>query len=302
MSFMTPEKYSKTQESHVVINTSAVNEFVEIYGALTGTDKVLDFGAGTGETTVAIAQGGLGNLGRPGMLVGSDMSPEMVKYCQENYNVDNLTFEKLDVTKGEIFAHENSGSFSLVTSFSCLHWVTDHVTTAQLVNKVLKPGGRFLFMVIGGQNKEKTPELRIFDEMKNEDQWTECLQNVNWKTLNTKHVNSSWSASIDDQGYGPLTAPDYRRLMESQGFRVDLAKPIPLHYRLTKDFMMNMLQTCVYDALSTHLSEDNKETFLKEYKQRVEMEYRPDPDDLYDWHGDGFLIFGEKLSEIENEK
>ena len=295
MRFMTPEKYSKTQESHVVINTSAVNEFVEIYGALTGKDKVLDFGSGTGETTVAIAQGCLGKLGRPGILVGSDMSPEMVTYCQKNYNVDNLTFEKLDVTKGEIFAHENSGSFSLVTSFSCLHWVTDHVATAQLVNKVLKSGGRFLFMVIGGQNKETTPELRIFDEMKSEDQWRECLQNVNWKTLNTKHVNSSWSASISDQGYGPLTAPDYRRLMESQGFRVDLAKPIPLHGRLTEDFLSNYLRTCVYDALSAQLYEDIRDKFLQEYKQRVEKEYRPDVDDLINWHGDGFLIFGEKL-------
>ena len=56
MNFMTPEKYSKTQESHFVINTNAVNEFVEIYGPLGGKDEVLDFGSGTGETTAAIAQ------------------------------------------------------------------------------------------------------------------------------------------------------------------------------------------------------------------------------------------------------
>ena len=295
MSFMTPQKYSKTQEGHFVINTNAVNEFVKIYGALDGKDKVLDFGSGTGETTAAIAQGGLGKLGRPGLMVGSDMSSEMVKYCQENYKEsENMTFEKLDVTKGEEFAQNNSGSFSLVTSFSCLHWVTDHVATAQLVNKVLKVGGKFLFMVIGGQNKLKTPELRIFEEMKNEDQWREVLQNVRWKTFHTKHVNSSWSSSLGENGYGPLTAADYRHLMESQGFRVDLARPIPLYYRLTKDFVMNMLQTCVYDAF-TELSEDNIETFLTEFKRRVEEEYQPDADDLYDWNGDGFLIFGEKL-------
>ena len=57
---------------------------------------------------------------------------------------------------------------------------------------------------------------------------------VRWKTLNTKHDDSSWSSSIGDHGYGPLTAPDYKDLMESQGFRVALAKPIPLYYRLTK--------------------------------------------------------------------
>ena len=83
--------------------------------------------------------------------------------------------------------------------------------------------------------------------------------------------------------------------MESKGFRVDLAKTIPLHSRLTADFLMNFLRTCVYDALSSQLSKDKRETFLQEYKQRVNKEYRPDADGLINWHGDGFLIFEEKL-------
>ena len=164
------------------------------------------------------------------------------------------------------------------------------MATAELVNRVLKPGGKFLLMAIAGHNKEKTHELRIFEEMKNEDQWREFLQNVSWRILNTKHVNSSWSSSISDQGYGPLTAPDYRRLMESK-----LAKYILLHSRLTEDFFMNSLLTCVYDTLSAQLSKDKRETFLQECKQRVEKEYRPDADGLINWHGDGFLIFEEKL-------
>ena len=296
MSYMTPKRYAKTQASgQFVTNTKTVNEFAEFYGPLDENDRVLDIGSGSGETTAAIAQGVLGNLGRPGHVVGSDLSFEMVEYCRKNHNVENVTFETLDATKGEEFARDNSESFSLVTSFWCLHWVTDHVATAQLVNRVLKPGGKFLFMAIAGHNKEKTHELRIFEEMKNEDEWREFLQNVSWRILNTNHVNSSWSSSIGDQGYGPLTAPDYRRLMESQGFRVDLAKSIPLHSRLTEDFLMNSLRTCVYDALSAQLSKDNKETFLQEYKRRVEKEYRPDADGLINWHGDGFLILGEKL-------
>ena len=43
---------------------------------------------------------------------------------------------------------------------------------------------------------------------------------------------------------------------------------------LIQDFLMNMLQTCVYDALIAELSQDNKETFLPEYKRRVEEEYK----------------------------
>ena len=36
----------------------------------------------------------------------------------------------------------------------------------------------YILKVIGGQNKLKTPELRIFEEMQNEDLWREPLQNV----------------------------------------------------------------------------------------------------------------------------
>ena len=56
MKFMTPEKYSKSQESHFILNRNAVNDFAEIFGPLTQHDKVLDLGSGTGETTSAIAQ------------------------------------------------------------------------------------------------------------------------------------------------------------------------------------------------------------------------------------------------------
>ena len=55
-----------------------------------------------------------------------------------------------------------------------------------------------------------------------------------WKTFMTKHVNHDWSSTIDDRGYGPMIAEDYRRLMESHGFRVALAKPYPLCFKVTK--------------------------------------------------------------------
>ena len=64
-------------------------------------------------------QGGLGKLGKPGLIIGSDLSSKMVEYCQAKYNSSNMRFEQLDVTKGEQFAQNNLGTFSLV-SFMCL--------------------------------------------------------------------------------------------------------------------------------------------------------------------------------------
>ena len=55
-----------------------------------------------------------------------------------------------------------------------------------------------------------------------------------WKTFNTKHVNKEWSSTFDEDGYGPMYEDDYKRLMESHGFRVFVAKPYPLTYKVTK--------------------------------------------------------------------
>ena len=56
MKFVSPEMYSRSQESHFVINTNVVNEFTELFGPVGEDDRVLDFGSGTGETTSALAK------------------------------------------------------------------------------------------------------------------------------------------------------------------------------------------------------------------------------------------------------
>ena len=164
MKFMTPEKYSKSQESHFILNGNAVNEFVEICGPLNQDDKVLDFGSGTGETTSAMAKvschdmtsvlmnnsflkGILGNLGKPGSVTGSDLSHDMIKHCRQKFNIKYLEFHQLDVTDGEEFGDRHAGQFSLVTSFSCLHWVNDHQAATKLTARVLRKGGKFLHLV-----------------------------------------------------------------------------------------------------------------------------------------------------------
>jgi cyclopropane fatty-acyl-phospholipid synthase-like methyltransferase len=65
MKFITPAQYSKSNQAHYVINTSAVNDFTKVHPQLGENDHLLDFGCGTGETTVAMAEGILGNLGKP---------------------------------------------------------------------------------------------------------------------------------------------------------------------------------------------------------------------------------------------
>jgi len=291
--FMTPEIYSKSQESHFIMNTNAVNEYVEVCGPLNQDDKVLDFGSGTGETPTAIAQGVLGNLGKPGFVTGSDLSHDMIKHCRKKYSIKNLEFHQLDVTDGEEFGDRHADQFSLVTSFSCLHWVNDHQAATKLTARVLKKGGKFLHLVLGGYH-EQSHVYRIFTEMKTEDKWRKMLENVRWKTFLTKHVNNEWSSTIDVDGYGPMYEDDYKRLMESNGFRVFVAKPYPLTYKVTKDYEERCNQKMIFEAFP-ELSHEERKLFLKEYKARLQSASIPDADGLFHARCHGFLIFGEKI-------
>ena len=80
-------------------------------------------------------------------MVGSDLSQDMVDYCKGKYHLENLEFRQLDVTAGEEFGRDFCDSFSLVTSFCCLHWVSDHPAASKLSHKVLQKGGKFLHLV-----------------------------------------------------------------------------------------------------------------------------------------------------------
>ena len=80
-------------------------------------------------------------------MIGSDLSQDMVDHCEGKYHLDDLEFRQLDVTAGAEFGEDYGDSFSLVTSFCCLHWVSDHPAAVKLTHKVLKKGGKFLHLV-----------------------------------------------------------------------------------------------------------------------------------------------------------
>ena len=79
--------------------------------------------------------------------MGVDISDDMIKHSQSHHPHSNLSFQQLDVTKGDSFVKANKETFSLVTSFSCLHWVPDVPAAVNLFNNVLRVGGKFLFVV-----------------------------------------------------------------------------------------------------------------------------------------------------------
>ena len=79
--------------------------------------------------------------------MGVDISEDMITHSSSTHTLSNLSFQQLDVNQGASFISSNKSTFSLVTSFSCLHWVPDVPAAVNLFNNVLSLGGKFLFVV-----------------------------------------------------------------------------------------------------------------------------------------------------------
>jgi len=298
MKFISPAQYTKSNQAHYVINTSAANDFVEKYPGLGAGDSLLDFGCGTGETTIAMAQGFLGKLGSPGKVLGVDISDDMISHCSNHYNgQDNLSFETLDVSNGGDFRKARESSFNMVTSFSCLHWVPNQPDAVSLFNKVLKPGGKFLFVIAGTHNPQDNMLRREYEAMRNETKWADALRPTKWMHFKTTHVNTSWMTTADETGNGYIKESDYVQLLENHGFQVDSAKTIPLRYMLDKDFTKNFFKSTLLTSFPELVGNTRKE-FFTEYIKRVKAQTKPAEDGFSEAFVDGIQVFGQKIKEI----
>ena len=75
-------------------------------------------------------------------------------------------------------------------------------------------------------------------------------------------------STVDKNGYGDITQDDFVKLMETNGFRVDQAKTIPLEYKLDNDFVKNFFKQTIMTSFP-ELVGDKRMQFFKEYIPRV---------------------------------
>lgn len=104
-------------------------ELVDILDPHEG-ERILDLGCGTGQLTARIARQGAD-------VVGIDASPEMIATAREDY--PELTFYECDALE-----YQPDSPFDAVFSNAVLHWIQDQGSLLTSVNRMLKPGGRFV--------------------------------------------------------------------------------------------------------------------------------------------------------------
>jgi ubiquinone/menaquinone biosynthesis C-methylase UbiE len=76
-------------------------------------------------------------------VVGTDKCTNMVNHAIEKYNRKGVSFCVMDV-QDRVPRLLQSKQFDIVTSFYCLHWITDLKRAFNIINSILKPNGLFL--------------------------------------------------------------------------------------------------------------------------------------------------------------
>jgi trans-aconitate 2-methyltransferase len=120
---------------------------------LNGNESILDIGCGDGKITAQIA-----SYATQGFVLGTDFSEEMIEFAKQKFphsDFPNLNFECRDARDLNY-----DGQFDLIVSFSCLHWIKEHLPILEGIKRALKPNGKAILQ-FGGKGNAKEIQAAV---------------------------------------------------------------------------------------------------------------------------------------------
>ena len=105
-------------------------------------DRVLDFGCGTGNTTMDVAQ----RIGPSGFLLGVDPNEDRVTIATSRFRDD----ENVKIIRGSAEEAAAFAPYDVIFSNYVVHWIPadEHVNALRQIFELLKSGGKFGFTTL----------------------------------------------------------------------------------------------------------------------------------------------------------
>jgi len=119
-----PKLFASGNAISIKESGKAISEYINSMSWKPG-DRVLDLGCGPGRVTTEVL---LPRLPADfGLLLGADISADMIQYATETYTHSKLRFTQFDLLKdiGNNSQVQPSG-FDKIFCLFLLHWITDH--------------------------------------------------------------------------------------------------------------------------------------------------------------------------------
>ncbi|KAF5297623.1 hypothetical protein FQR65_LT09950 [Abscondita terminalis] len=205
---------------------------------------VVDIGSASGETTKNILYPYIKENLK--MLVGVEISHDMVKFANDHYSSSKLQFHQGDV-QSEEFVNSYRNAFDHVFSFWCLHWVNDKKKAFSNIWEIMRPGGDMLITF--------APSGNIFDvyrKVQHSPTWMPYLKDGNHPICPTTECESR--------------LPALQVSLERLGFTVGLCESDEGVMKFNeKDFEIHVIIAHPYYE---SLSDELKKTFYKNIRMK----------------------------------
>jgi trans-aconitate 2-methyltransferase len=138
---------------------------------LSGQQRIVDLGCGSGENTVELAR-----RAAEGTALGIDSSAAMIERANRlRAMLEPALAARVQFAQGDIATFSATAEYTLVFSNAALHWLKDHRAIFRACFKALAPGGQIVVQMPA--NDEETAKLAL-GRLAGEERWRAKLAEV----------------------------------------------------------------------------------------------------------------------------